>query len=270
MTSVTPDWELTRIVDAAQSSGYTGLEPRIGWNHAAGIELELSKAERRDIKHRLDDAGIAISCLALGAQFAKATPEERAETIELTVRSAEFAADLGAPVLRVFGGPLPEGTTMAGLRDAVTDAFGAAAEQTAAFGVTPCLETHDAFSHPDDVAYVVANCGSSNAGVVWHAGHHLRLGVSIESGYRTLAPWIRHCHTNGLPMPATMTDAERAQRTATDTNTTAQVVRTLAAHDYQGAISWEWLNGRGTDYIDPAPLLPQYAAKLREYLEPAR
>ena len=268
MTSVTPKWDLSRIIEAAQSGGYTCIEPRIGWNHAAGIELALGKSERRDIKRQLDDAGMAISCLALGAQFAKATPAERAESVKLTVRSAELAADLGAPLLRVFGGPLPPNSTMASIRDAVAEAFGAAASKSAAFGVTPCLETHDAFSHPDDVEYVVTNCGESNVGVVWHAGHHLRLGVSVEEGYRTLAPWIRHCHTNGLPMPETMTEAEQVERTATDANITAQVARTLAEHGYHGAISWERLNGRGTDYIDPSPLLPQYAARLREYLEP--
>lgn len=266
MTSVAPEWDLARIIAEARSAGYQCLEPRIGWNHGAGIELELSKGERRDIKHRLDDAGLTISALALGARFAKTTQEERAESIELTARAAELASDLGAPYLRVFGGPLPGDVTMIDIRDSVAEALGEAARRAAAFGVTPCLETHDDFSHPDDVAYVVSNCGEPNVGVIWHAGHHLRLGVSIADGYRTLAPWIRHCHTNGLPMPATMTESERATRTSTDANVTAQVVRTLAQHNYTGAISWEWLNGRGTDYIDPAPLLPAYARKLREYL----
>jgi sugar phosphate isomerase/epimerase len=266
MTSVAPEWDLTRIIAEAQSAGYQCLEPRIGWNHGAGIELELTKSERRDIKSRLDDAGLTISDLALGARFAQTTQDERAESIELTTRAAELASDLGAPYLRVFGGPLPDNLTMLDIRDSVAEALGEAARRAAAFGVTPCLETHDDFSHPDDVKYVVSNCGEPNVGVVWHAGHHLRLGVSIADGYRTLAPWIRHCHTNGLPMPATMTESERATRTASDANTTADVVRTLAHHNYTGAISWEWLNGRGTDYIDPAPLLPAYSAKLREYL----
>jgi sugar phosphate isomerase/epimerase len=266
MTSVAPEWDLTRIIAAAHSGGYQCLEPRVGWNHTAGIELELSKSGRREIKQRLDGAGMAISCLALGAQFAKATLEERAAAIELTARSAELAADLGASYLRVFGGPLPEGVTMPDIRDAVAEALGEAARRAAGFGVTPCLETHDDFSRPVDVEYVVANCGEPNIGVVWHAGHHLRLGISIEDGYRILAPWIRHCHTNGLPMPAVMTEAERADRTTADANITAEVVRTLAQNGYDGAISWEWLNGRGTDYIDPTPLLPAYAAKLRGYL----
>jgi sugar phosphate isomerase/epimerase len=266
MTSVAPEWDLARIIAEAQTAGYQCLEPRIGWNHGARIELELSKIERRGIKSRLDDSGLSISALALGARFAQATPEARAESIELTARAAELASDLGAPYLRVFGGPLPDNFTMIEIRDSVAEGLGEAARRTAAFGVTPCLETHDDFSHPDDVLYVVSNCGESNVGVVWHAGHHLRLGVSIANGYRTLAPWIRHCHTNGLPMPATMTEPERAIRTTADANTTAEVVRTLAQHNYTGAISWEWLNGRGTDYIDPTPLLPAYAMKLREYL----
>lgn len=266
MTSVAPEWELARIIAEAQTAGYQCLEPRIGWNHGAGIELELTKSERRDIRHRLDDAGLSISCLALGARFAQATQDERAESIDLTVRAAELASDLGAPYLRVFGGPLPGNLTMIDIRDSVAEALGEAARRAAEFGVSPCLETHDDFSHPDDVLYVVSNCGEPNVGVVWHAGHHLRLGVSIADGYRTLAPWIRHCHTNGLPMPATITESERAARTTSDANTTADVVRTLAHHNYTGAISWEWLNGRGTDYIDPTPLLPEYSAKLREYL----
>ncbi|MGH2547866.1 MAG: sugar phosphate isomerase/epimerase family protein [Thermomicrobiales bacterium] len=266
MTSVAPDWDLSRIIAEAKTGGYQCLEPRVGWNHGAGIELELSKSERREIKHRLDDAGLTISALALGARFAQSTQEERAESIELTARAAELASDLGTPYLRVFGGPLPGNVAMIDIRDSVAEALGAAARRAAAFGVTPCLETHDDFNHPDDVAYVVSNCGEPNAGVVWHAGHHLRLGVSVADGYRTLAPWIRHCHTNGLPMPAIMTESERAACSTGDANVTAEVVRILAQHNYDGVISWEWLNGRGAEYIDPSPLLPEYAAKLREYL----
>ena len=39
MTSVCPDWTLDQVVAGMQRHGYTGLEPRVEWGHACGLEL---------------------------------------------------------------------------------------------------------------------------------------------------------------------------------------------------------------------------------------
>ena len=53
MTSVCPDWTLDEIVSAMKRHGYRGLEPRVEWDHAAGIEASLTPAERRAARDRL-------------------------------------------------------------------------------------------------------------------------------------------------------------------------------------------------------------------------
>ena len=273
MSSVAPHWNLDQIIAAANQYGFSALEPRVEWGHAMGLELATSKVQRREARQKLADAGLSLSCLALGTRFAKATEAEREASVEQVARYSELAADLGAPLLRIFGGPIPEGRTMADLRDEVGVAIGKAAARAAAFGVTPCLETHDHFSNPVDVAHVVKVANHPNVGVVWHANHHLRLGMSIPDAYELLRPYLRHCHINeGLAVGQANPASGPIPLGSGDQNV-AEVARVLKASGFTGVLSWEWINGGLVggkpdlaSIVDPHAFLAQYAGKLQEYL----
>lgn len=265
MTSVAPRWHVDQLIAAAHDFGYQAIELRVEWGHAAGIELDSSQEVRRDARRRLADAGVAVTCLALGTRFARSTSEERLESVEQVARYADLAADLGAPILRVFGGKVPEETSVADMRDGAAEALGQAASRAADAGVTPCLETHDDFSNPTDVAYVVEQAGHANVGVVWHATHHLRLGISVADGYRVLQPWVRHVHVNEGPQPGSERPGNGPEIFGAGDGNVAEVIRTLRADQYQGTVSWEWLNGRRDEYVDPGPALARNAEQLRAY-----
>ena len=273
MSSVAPHWTLDQLIAAAREYGFDAIELRVEWGHAAGLELDSSKARRQEARRKCADAGLTVSCLALGARLAKPTAEERAATVEQIARYAELAADLGAPVLRVFGGPVPEGYTVAGLRDAAAEALGQAAARAAPYGVAPCLETHDHFNHPADVAYVVDRAGHPNVGVVWHANHHLRLGIPVADAYQTLRPWVRHCHISEGPKAGEERTSDGPLPLGAGDGNVRDVLRVLQADGFGGVLSWEWINGKQSNYgvpdlassIDPGPHLAQHAAKLREY-----
>jgi len=57
------------------------------------------------------DHGIAISCLSTSARYAVIEHAERQHCLDETRRYLELAARLGAPVVRVFGGQVPDGHT---------------------------------------------------------------------------------------------------------------------------------------------------------------
>ncbi|MGH2557740.1 MAG: sugar phosphate isomerase/epimerase family protein [Thermomicrobiales bacterium] len=265
MSSVSPRWDLDQLIAAARAHGYEAIEIRVEWGHAVGIELDSSREARRDARQKLADGGVALCCLALGTRFARATAAERDASVEQVARYAELAADLGAPLMRVFGGPVPEGTTVAELRDAAAGALGRAARMAADVGVTPCLETHDDFRDPADVAYVVEMAGHHNVGIVWHATHHLRLGIPVVEGYRALRPWIRHVHVNEGARPHDPENTIAPAIFGEGDGNVAEVVRVLKEDDYQGVVCWEWLNGRRGEYVDPSVYLEQNAERLREY-----
>ncbi len=94
MTSVCPDWSLDEVVAGMKRHGYKGLEPRVEWGHASGIEAGLSKAARAEVRRRFAGEGLAICCIATGARMAAEEPE-RAAHVEDVRRYIELAADLG-------------------------------------------------------------------------------------------------------------------------------------------------------------------------------
>ncbi len=199
LSSTCPEWTFEQMVDGAKRYGYEGIDLRVEWGHRHGIELDTPAERRRQARRYAEEQGIAISCLAISARFARATPEERDAAVEQVQRYAALAKDLGSPLIRVFGGNLPEGHTMADLKAETARALGQAAEAAAPFGVTPCLETHDQHNHPDDVAWIVEHAGHPNVGVVWHPAHHLRLGISVDEAYPKIRRWVRHLHLQEWP-----------------------------------------------------------------------
>ena len=70
MTSVCPDWGVGEIIDGMKRHGFEGLEPRAGWGHAAGIELDMAPADRDAVRAKFEDADLRICCVATGARFA--------------------------------------------------------------------------------------------------------------------------------------------------------------------------------------------------------
>ena len=199
LSSTCPEWTFEQMIDGAKRMGYEGIDLRVEWGHNHGIELDAPMEVRQRARRHAEEHGIAISCVAISARFARATDQEREAMVEQVKRYAVLAKDLGSPLLRVFGGNLPEGETMADLRPATAEALGRAAEAAAPFGITPCLETHDQHNHPDDVAWIVEHAGHENVGVVWHPAHHLRLGISVDEAYPKIKRWVRHLHLQEWP-----------------------------------------------------------------------
>jgi sugar phosphate isomerase/epimerase len=199
LSSTCPAWTFEEMVDGAKRLGYEGIDLRVEWGHNHHIELDSPAERRREARRYAADHGIAISCVAVSARFARATDQERHASVEDVKRYAALAADLGSPLLRVFGGNLPEGHTMADLKAKTAEALGEAAAAAAPFGVVPCLETHDQHNNPDDVAWIVEHAGHENVGVVWHPAHHLRLGISVDEAYPKIRKWVRHLHLQEWP-----------------------------------------------------------------------
>jgi len=269
MTSVTPNWSLEEVVEIASRFGYQAIEPRVEWGHAAEVGLDSTPQQRKDARNLLEAAGIRFASLALGTRLARATATERQESVDQIARYAELAADLGAPVLRVFGGPLPDGADMTAGRQWAAGTLGQAAERAAEWGVTPCLETHDDFRNPGDVVQVVEAAAHPNVGVVWHPNHHLRLGIPLAEGYQLLAPWIRHVHINEEPLANDPADANRPLRFGDGSAGLEATVHLLKHDNYKGAVCWEWLNGRKSGYVDPTPFLEQNAGSLARFVASA-
>lgn len=197
MTFSTPGLSLDDVLKKARHLGYDGIEPRVEANHGHGIELSTSPAERKEIRQKFQDSGIANACLATSVRYLD-DPEKNADHIEATKRYLELAAETGGARLRVFGGGHgSEEKDVFAARNipALVDALGQVKEAAAAHAVLICLETHDYWCHPEHVATVMQQVDSPAVGVNWDIMHPVRTsGFTVERSFEILRPWIFHFH----------------------------------------------------------------------------
>ncbi len=255
MTFSTPDLAFGEIVDLAASIGYDGVEIRIDAKHKHGIEIDLSSEKRKNAKRAAAAKNVDIGCIATSCRFAD--PETTERNIADAHSAIDLAADLDSKRIRVFGGKLAEGLDRAAAVGFVAEALGALASHAAERGVFVCMETHDDWCDPTDVAEVMKRVDQWHIAVNWDILHPVRTGnATIDESFRALGPWIRHVHVhdqdvpNGdlAPIGTGFVDHRRA-------------VELLHSIDYDGFVSGEWIN-----WSDPYEShLPRELATLKRY-----
>ena len=193
MTFSTPQLTLSENFEAAKRYGYDGIEPRLDAEHAHGVEVNATAGQRAAIRQQAAGAGIALACLATSITYAD--PAKTDDMIRQTHERIDLAGDVGAPVMRVFGGQIPEGITREQAIDLLVESLGNVAGHAAERGVTLCLETHDDWCTPVHIATVLEHVGHSSVAANWDIMHPVRHGnATIDESFETLKPWIRHLH----------------------------------------------------------------------------
>lgn len=252
-----PELGLGELLDLARRLGYDGVEPRVECKHAHGIELSLDAAGRAAARAMAAEKGVAYACVATSCVYAD--PHKRPQMIDETRRYIDLAADIGCPRIRVFGGAIPQGISREQAIDGVVSALAAVAEHARSRGVAVCMETHDHWCNPADVAAVMHRVGSPFIQVNWDIMHPVRVAkVTMEQAFATLRPWIRHVHfhdgrTEGGKMELVPIGTGEIDHAA--------AVRLLNAIHWDGFMSGEWIGWEPYEQH-----LPRELATMKSYL----
>jgi sugar phosphate isomerase/epimerase len=233
-----PDAPFGEALALARRLGYDGFEPRVESGHRHGIELSLTAPERIARRQEAEEAGIELCCLATGCRLA--VPGERDAQVATAREYVQLAGDLGIPRLRVFGGRFGPDLERTAAMEAAVTALTGLAPLAAARGVVLCLETHDDWCHPDDVALIMERVDHPAVAVTWDMMHPVRsAGVSMEEAWRRLRPWVRHVHVHdGRTSPGKIL-FEPCGEGDFDLPTFQRCLRDM---NYDGFISGEWID----------------------------
>ncbi len=98
------DWDLATIIKNCRETKFEHVELRT--THAHGVEVSLSKAQRGEVRKRLEDAGLKVS-LASGFAYHWDDPQKLREAVEGTKEYTILAHDIGALGIRVFPNAVP-------------------------------------------------------------------------------------------------------------------------------------------------------------------
>jgi sugar phosphate isomerase/epimerase len=213
------------------------------------------------MKRYVHDRGVVISGTGVKNDFATADKAVRAEGVRLTKEWIEVAARLGAPVVRVFAGPVGKvtdwravasGATRQEVESWIAEALWACAEHGSQYGVLVAVQNHGDF----------LNSGPEHLSLLKRVNHPW-CGALVDTGkyltndpYADIAMMVPYAvnwqikETLGSSLKSPRADFKK-------------LVRIIRDGGYRGYVPIETLSMGRTDY-DPAAEVLKVLAAMRE------
>lgn len=208
----------TFIWSAEFTEAQLPLLPRIKQAGFDGIEVGIFDPSRFDaamVRRELNNHGLSstvVSVLPKGTSLIEDDASVRAATLDHMQRVAEATADAGAEIL---AGPLysPVGYLPGRRRTKeewsnAIESYQALAPLLKGLNVTLAVEPLNRFetfflNTAADAAELMKAVNHPNVGILFDTFHANIEEKNIASGYRTVAPWLKHVHTcendRGIP-----------------------------------------------------------------------
>jgi sugar phosphate isomerase/epimerase len=243
MTFVCPSWTTEKIVKFAKESGYDGVEIRVDVGHQHGLSSKSSKEARRRARKLFAEEGVEIASVATSVHFANSLPEVHKTQLEAAKVHLDLAADLGAPVVRIFAGGDISKLTFEAARQ-VAAAFDEVGEYAQGSGACPILECgHDIIKGATEAGEVIRQVQTRNFGALWNSS------TMDDATFAALKDRIRHFHVHDEVLKP-------------DNTHLVQLARRMKGIGFHGFVSLEIIQGKDL----PEDLLTKTASELKRQI----
>lgn len=207
-----------------------------------------------EFKKRAFQLGLDISGTGVRNDFATLDKSKRAADVEHVKRWIEVAAKLGAPVIRVFAGPIPPGyeDKWDEVAKWMVDCLRECAEHGKKFGVLVGVQNHgDMLKTAAQTIKIVNMVDSEWFGVVVDTGYFIS-----EDPYQDIAAVMPYA----VNMQIKESPFGRSSNVRTDLKRLVKIIRDSG---YRGYLPIETLSTPGQPY-DPFAVVPKFLDELRE------
>lgn len=242
----TAKYSLEKFIDFCADHDLDGCELT-----AYYFPKEITNDYLMSLKERTFRLGLDISGTAIGNDFCLPEGEARQQNLLMCREWIDHSAALGAPVIRIFAGKVPQGETEEVARERCIDGINQSLEYAATKGVCLALENHGGITAtPEQMLKIIAAVKPSPWFGVNFDGGNFR----TDDPYRDLAkiaPYAINAQIkvevapNGKPEP---TDLPRAVKILKDAN-------------YRGFLVLEYEAKE-----DPFTAIPDSLKRLRELI----
>lgn len=202
----------------------------------------------RQLTHR---KGIDISGTAIGNNFCVKEGDERDRQLSDCRAWIDYAAIMGAPVIRIFAGKVPKGDSEDAAIERCVDGINQSLEYAATKGIFLALENHGGITAtPKQMMKIIDSVNNSP----W-------FGVNFDSGnFRTDDPYrdleVIAPYAVNAQIKIAVSDENRKKRPAD----LARIIDILKKASYRGYVTLEF------EEANPFEEIPKYLHKLRELI----
>jgi len=208
-----------------------------------------------DFKRRAFQLGLDISGTGVRNNFATPDKSARAADVQHVKEWIECAARMGAPVVRVFAGPQPEGYTFDQIAEWMADDLRKCVEHGKQYGVLVGIQNHwDTLKTSDQVIQIVKAVDSEWFGAIVDTGFFL-----TPDPYAEIARVIPYAVNWQIKEKV----AGKESQAKTDLKKLVKIIRESG---YRGYLPIETLSVKGEEY-DPRARVTVLLNELRKALE---
>jgi sugar phosphate isomerase/epimerase len=261
-TLACPGRPLEEALELGAAAGYEGVELRLIDGEL--IDPAMSAGERSRVAGVCERAGLPVAAVDSSIRVAGA---EDPGVVRADIDAfLGLAAEWGAPVVRVFGGELPDepGARRERLA-AAARLLDPACERAAELGVRVGVETHDAFLASATVAELLALVPSPWAGAVWDSHHPCRAGETAQETYAAIGARLFLAQVKDAARTGGGKDAWRLVPLGEGDVPVRDMLTLLLSGGYSGWVSVEWEKHWHPEIEEPETALPQHLRVLRAW-----
>ncbi len=258
-TLATPNADLSEMLKECGGYGYEGLELRgiRGQMYLTKVP-EFSDANISKTMKMIKDSCMDITCLSLSTSFVGA-PQEKLDAYMQEGRDhIELAGKLGVPRIRVFGGDIKE-MTVGQAVEKVAKGLKELAPLAKKNNVKIMLETHDAFSVPQNVVDTVKLVNDPSVGVCWDICNSYKAGWDIKKSADLMGHIVDYVHVKD-------NDGEKYVLFGKGKVHNELGIKLLMEKGYDGWLCVEWEKKWFPDIVDAKIALPQYIKELKRII----
>lgn len=260
-----PAYSVDQIIALAKDNGYAGVELRfVGGEVRLETLDEFSPSGIADTRRKFEQAGVEVVCVDSSVRFTSPDADERAKQHADARTYTRIAAELGAPYVRVFGGPVPPDQDERETAKLVAEGLAQAADESVQSGVQLLLETHDTYSTGVHVQELLSYASSEHLGILWDYLHSLRAGEPPEDTYRLLGDRIRHVHLKDSAVFSP--SGFDLVLTGTGNVGIEEFTAFLRRVGYNGYVNFEWEKAWLPAIEEPEVAIPHFAEYMRKLI----
>lgn len=195
--NIAKDWDLPTILKRLEALKFQGVELRT--SHAHKVEVNLTPAQRRDVKKMFEDSPVELAGLGSAFEYQSTNPAEVAKNIEGTKEYVRLAHDLGAPGVKVRPNGVPKGADLDATLRQIGRALHQVGEDAEGFGVEVRVEVHGGTTQLlPNLAKIIRYADHPNVYVCWNSNPTDVVNGSIKENFALVADKVREVHLRDL------------------------------------------------------------------------
>jgi sugar phosphate isomerase/epimerase len=258
-----PRWSLDRVIQAAGTYGFQGIEIRGIQDNLDVTVLPEFTTRATVTRQRLHDQGVEIACFSSSVMLSDPDAASSKKSLDELKRYLHLCIAFETPFIRIFGGSIGASSRESAL-DVAVSRLRTMADIVKETGVKILVETHDDWMRADHMKSLMRRASSDAVGLLWDVNHpFMFLGEPPAATWEETGAWVHHTHwkdskRNPLAKhgfdPCLMGKGDVPHK---------EIYQVLKNGNYGGYLSLEWEKRWHPEIPEPEVALPQYVDYMK-------